>query len=322
MPAAPLGAQSATGIVNLHDTFRHWGYALERPGGRASELARWKNQWSSVSIERNKACIALNGARVWLGFAVSEGNGNAYLRRHDYEHTLLPIMAPRANPASPAPSARPVRHVLLDPGHGGKDPGNTASRFGLMEKTMTLDVALRLKAILEQRGLKVSLTRTTDVYVELVDRAALARKINADLFVSIHFNSTADTSSVSGVESYVLTPQGQHSTNDSRRRATASELRAREPGHKNGPWNILLGYHVHAAMLAKLRAEDRGLRRARFQVLQTATCPAVLVECGFLNNPAEAALVRTGAYREKIAQGIADGIARYQQILNKLVAGR
>ena len=127
---------------------------------------------------------------------------------------------------------------------------------------------------------------------------------------------------MSGVETYVLTPQGQHSTNDSRRRATATELRAQEPGHRNGPWNILLGYHVHAAMLAKLQAEDRGVRRARFQVLQSVSCPAVLVECGFLNNPAEAALVRTGAYREKIAQGIADGIVRYQQVLNKLVAGR
>ncbi|MDR2863332.1 MAG: N-acetylmuramoyl-L-alanine amidase, partial [Puniceicoccales bacterium] len=156
-----------------------------------------------------------------------------------------------------------------------------------------------------------------DVEVPIASRAPLAKRYQADLFVSIHFNS-ASGATANGIETFVLAPQWQYSTNDAKHLAKDAELRAREIGHQNDPWNVLLGYYLHAGLVTKLGAEDRGLRRARFNVLRDAPCPAVLVECGFLNNPAESMRINTPAHREKIAQGIAEGIVRYQQILEHI----
>jgi N-acetylmuramoyl-L-alanine amidase len=311
----PLFPQAASNI-NLNATLQQWSF--EREPSRSTNPARWKSQWNRIEVERDKSFFTLNGSRVWLGAPVSENNGTYLLRRADLDNTLVPLLYPRSTPA--APVAR-VRHVLLDPGHGGKDTGGRNPRLGIDEKTVSFDVARRVKFILEKQGFQVTLTRTQDTFVELSDRVAMAKKIRADLFVCIHFNTAADASSANGIETYVLTPQGQHSTNDAASHsASAAQVRAREIGHQYGPWNTLLGYQVHTSLTRKLGADDRGLRRARFHVLRDAACPAVLVECGFLSNAAESARISTGAHREKIAQGIADGILRYRQITDQLTA--
>ncbi|MDR2862583.1 MAG: N-acetylmuramoyl-L-alanine amidase, partial [Puniceicoccales bacterium] len=188
------GTLSAQGVVNVSETFRKWGFWREAP--HASGSIRWKNRWSNIEVTCDKSVITLSGVRVWLGASVSESAGYYYVRRFDFDRTFLPIVAPRHTPATPA---KRVRHVLLDPGHGGKDAGGENVKLGMKEKTLTLDVARRLKLALEQRGLRVTLTRTQDVEVPIASRAPLAKRYQADLFVSIHFNS-ASGATANGIE--------------------------------------------------------------------------------------------------------------------------
>jgi N-acetylmuramoyl-L-alanine amidase len=140
--------------------------------------------------------------------------------------------------------------------------------------------------------------------VPLARRGASAMEAGADLLVSIHLN-TADTPAAEGVETYVLAAPGQPSTagatGDGRGGAGYRHLRA----------SMLLGYLVHRSVLEKTRAPDRGIRRARFQMLRESPCPAVLVEGGFLSNADEGRKLRKSSYREALAQGIARGIVDF-----------
>jgi N-acetylmuramoyl-L-alanine amidase len=129
------------------------------------------------------------------------------------------------------------------------------------------------------------------------------------LFVSVHFNAVAaNVERVSGTETYTMTPQYQRSASESERDSGDAIA---NPGNVNDHWNSLLGYHMQRAMLADLKTSDRGLKRGRLAVLRLATCPAVLVEAGFLSNTAEAKKISTAAYRQKIAEALADGVRAY-----------
>ncbi|MDR2512730.1 MAG: N-acetylmuramoyl-L-alanine amidase [Puniceicoccales bacterium] len=310
--ALPRAATASSQNVNLNEVFLQW--KLTRVA-LAPSVTQWKNQWISVDVEPNKSYLIINNTRVFTGLPVRLGKGGAnFLSRLDFDNALLPIIAPRNTRDAPA---RRVYHVLIDPGHGGTDLGRI-NKTGMSEKMLNLDVARRLKFILERKKIKVTLTRETDVTIPLEKRAAMAKKIGADLFISIHFNAAENAAEASGIETFVLPPRGQRSTNDTSR--DTRTLYTRYNGHLNNQWNVLLGYHVHAALTGRLKATDRGLRRARFHVLRENTCPAVLVECGFLSNQTEARLINQALHREKIAQGLADGIVRYQTIVGKLAA--
>lgn len=194
-------------------------------------------------------------------------------------------------------------------------------RLKINEKTMTLDTARRLQQVLETMGYRVILTRSDDRQIgpdkvsDLQRRAEIANQAHADLFISLHFNAVeSGANRVTGVEVYTLTPQSQYSTadpekDDDRGAATAY------PGNAMDHWNTVLGYQVYRAMLDELHTDDRGLKRARFAVLRYTTCPAILIESGFLSNDQEARRIATPAYRQKIAEAIADGVQAYGNIL-------
>lgn len=304
---SPLHAQT----ISLNNTLQQWGFS--RDTTPLASTARWKNQWSHITVEKNKPWVLLNNTRVWLNTPVSENRGIFFMHQGDYAHTLQPIVAP-----TPSATAPVVRRILLDPGHGGHDVGTQNTRLGMQEKTFALDVARRVKFILEQQGYQVLLTRDNDTFVELEKRSLLARQTQADLFISIHFNSAAPAATPNGIETFILTPPGHYSSNDSSRKASTAERNAVEPGHRFGEWNALLGYYLQSSLVGKLDAEDRGLRRARFTVLRGLNCPGALVECGFLSNPSEAALIGKPSYRETIAQGIVDGILKYSRVVQQL----
>jgi N-acetylmuramoyl-L-alanine amidase len=179
---------------------------------------------------------------------------------------------------------------------------------------MTLDVALRLKKVLETRGYAVELTRSDDRRVELEERANLAARAKADLFLSIHFNALPPTVAgrVTGSETYVLTPQFQRSSGDEKKDKKA-ELAF--PGNRLDYANAVLGYCLHRQLLTDLRSSDRGFKRARYIVLCYAECPAALVEAAFLSNNAEARRIATPEYRQQIAQAIASGVGAYAATL-------
>ena len=204
-----------------------------------------------------------------------------------------------------------IHTIVLDPGHGGKDPGRQAGR--LQEKKLTLLLAKELSDQLTRAGLKVSLTRKDDAFVELQARPELAQRRGAELFVSLHFNSAdgAGGPGVKGVEVYCLAPAHTSSTNARGEGAGAGGY----PGNRLDARNMLLAYQLQSALVTELRLEDRGVRRARFAVLRSAEMPAVLIEGGFMTNPAEAKNISDANYRRQMAKAIVDGVLAYKRMV-------
>lgn len=254
----------------------------------------------TLYAEYGKEFILVGGVKVMLDDAIGSQRGHLTLSRIDYEKVFVPLFweAPKAA----------VRRIVLDPGHGGKDTGKVNAPHRYNEKAATLDTAARLKILLEKQGFEVVFTRTKDVFVDLDDRPAVAAAAKADLFISLHYNAgpAGDTSS-GGIETYCLTPAGQRSTNAGKSRATTSA----EPGNRFDFANMALAWGIQRRLLTGTGAEDRGVRRARFAVLRTLSCPGVLIEGGFMSSRKEGALIADAAYRQKIAEAVAAGIVDY-----------
>ena len=251
-----------------------------------------------------------------------------------------PPLAPSTPPATPpAPASAPnpitglrLRHgVVIDPGHGGADPGNPGRYFPghLVEKDITLAIGRLLRAELLRRAIAATLTRSTDTLIDLTDRGALC-KAACDLFVSIHVNAMPDgrrADRVSGVETYFLSDA---KTEDQQRVAQVENEAIRfETGTSSaatGPLGFILRdlqvneYLRESAQLARLVQDsaarihpggDRGVQQAGFTVLTTARRPAILVETGFATNRTDGAFLASSLGQHKIASAIADGIVAY-----------
>jgi N-acetylmuramoyl-L-alanine amidase len=225
----------------------------------------------------------------------------------------------------------PAFVVVLDPGHGGEQEG-ALSPSGDREKDLALEISRRIATRLRRQGAKVVLTRTGDIEVPLVNRAAIATAIRADLFVSVHLNSmpTAELRRThAGVETYFLSA----GATDERASAVAARENAdRLAGEPvvdpDDPVSAILAdledqdalagssrlaYAIHDRLVSALGAEDRGVKQAPFYVLAGARMPAVLLEVGFISHEAESALLRTPAYQDRIAAAVADGVAAFRR---------
>lgn len=232
---------------------------------------------------------------------------------------------PASSPPVPSfPQNNKVFRVVIDPGHGGKDPG-AVGRKGTKEKTINLQIAKHLRDLLQQRlHAKVLLTRSQDVFRDLEDRVAFANKQEADLFISIHVNSHPKKS-VQGVEIYHF---GKAS--DPR----ALEVAARENGMKleDGapPWQFIIADKLNDQKIEESRdfawttrnrlvttlrktykIRDHGVKTAPFYVLRFTTIPGILAEVGFLSNPSEEKRLRNTTFQKKLAEGIYRGIHVY-----------
>jgi N-acetylmuramoyl-L-alanine amidase len=305
--------------VSLAELAEHFDYraAWVRPG-----LARTLADKSGVrwKFETNQRDCYFDGVRVFLSLPAVLHRGELWVGRLDVIKTLAPLMRPEAHAAQ---LPEPPRVVVLDPGHGGTDPGKQNLRLKLDEKDMTLDVALRLRKILEARGYTVLMTRTTDTRfanspaVDLPLRAEVANKAKADLFLSIHFNAVdpRDAQRVSGSETYVLTPQFMVSTQPE---SDKSMIPVQNPGNRQDVANVILGYQLHRRLLGELKTSDRGFKRYRLAVLRTLNCPGALVEAAYLSNDTEAARVATPEFRQQIAEAIAAGVGDYAAMLAAL----
>ncbi len=248
--------------------------------------------------------VNINGVKQWLAFPVRVEDGQALVSRLD----LSKIIEPRLRPEL-ITGLQPVTTVVLDPGHGGHDRG-AISRFGF-EKDFALDVALRARILLEKAGYKVVMTRSTDVFIPLEQRPAVANRIANSIFVSIHFNSSNQNADARGFEIYSIAPRGAPATNDSK--PSDRDLRE-EPGNAfELPSGALAGSVFHA-LLGQVPMVDRGLKHARFAVLRLCERPAVLVECGFVSNAAESTLISSGSWRERVANAVVDGVEGYRAL--------
>lgn len=255
----------------------------------------------SVVLTGDSRTAVINGINVWLSHPVVVREDKMLVALQDLRTAIVPLLFPNR-------SAGTVRLVALDPGHGGKDKGYF--RRTQFEKNYTLLLAQEVRNQLILAGLKATLTRSADAYVELSERSDVAKQRKADLFVSLHFNSAGESNhEAKGVEVYCATPVGASSTN------------TRGNGGNRGPvvgnlWNdrsVLLAWHLQKALVTKLGLEDRGVRRARFQVLSEAAMPAVLIEGGFLSHPSESKRIFDAAFRRQMAKAISDGIVAYKR---------
>lgn len=268
--------------------------------GKPNSVLYQKNA-ATVEFVKDAHTATVNGVNVVLSFPVAVDKGTFLVAGMDLEKTVDPLLFPwRADDNK-------IRTIIIDPGHGGKDPGNIFR--GHDEKTYTLLLAIDLSRALQAAGFKTILTRTKDTYVDLDERPALANRRGADLFVSLHFNSSTSRS-VQGAETYCITPVGASSSNAGGRGANYG----RTPANASETESLLLAYEVQKALAKNLGAGDRGVRRARFAVLRDAKMPAILVESGFMSNPGEGAKIFTLAYRKQIAAAITKGILDFQRL--------
>jgi N-acetylmuramoyl-L-alanine amidase len=182
--------------------------------------------------------------------------------------------------AAPA-HARHFRTVVIDPGHGGHDKGG---QWGLVyEKHLALDIATRLENEVKKRGFRTVMTRRSDYFISLPERVRIASRYSDAIFVSVHTNYTWKQG-VSGLETFYHSRQSH-----------------------------ALASYVHSGMMSKVRAVNRGVKFARFYVIRNTTCPSILVEGGFVSNPSERGRMKSAWFRQALAEGIADGIARFRR---------
>lgn len=211
------------------------------------------------------------------------------------------------------------RTVILDPGHGGKDAG--AGHFGLLEKDITLDLALRTAALLRPRGVVVLFTRDTDVFIPLGERSAFANARPNATFVSIHVNASDKNPEATGIETFVLTQK----FSDGERGRTVMEKFSME-GYESMAGRRMLGdlaarcrtrgpelaARLQTSLTGRLAERDRGVKTANLAVLrETYFCTAVLVEVGFLSNERTADRMRTEEWRRQTADAMAEGIVAF-----------
>jgi N-acetylmuramoyl-L-alanine amidase len=268
-----------------------------------------------LKFESKDHAFILDGTRVFLGEATVFNQDSLFVSRIDVIKSVAPLLRP-AEFAAQLPA--PPRLIVLDAGHGGADPGTRNLVMHLDEKNLTLDVVLRLKKLLEGRGYRVILTRSDDSKLaaaqrpDLEQRDEVANRTKADLFLSVHFNSAVAT--VTGTETYVMTPQSEISTGEARDATVDKAF----PGNRLDFANIILGYHLHRSLVTALNSTDRGCKRGRRLVLCFPECPAALVEAAYLSNNTDASRLATPAFRQRIAQALADGIDDYSAELAAL----
>jgi N-acetylmuramoyl-L-alanine amidase len=204
--------------------------------------------------------------------------------------TLLVMLLPcggsyAARASRSSESSGSLTTVVIDAGHGGHDRGGIPGQR-IAEKDMTLDVAQRLRNVLSASGYRVVMTRDSDVFVPLPTRVAIANSYRSAIFVCIHFNAT-QRRSAGGIETYFYSRD-----------------------------SLPLASAIHNSVVGGAPSSNRGVRRRGYYVLRKTNIPAVLVECGFLTNPTEAAYAQTASYRQKLAEEIAAGVRARNSVAN------
>lgn len=346
--ATPAGIVAVSGP----DTLRFWNTSpYFRAGGGLHQLAyatsevdgtffvpeQFFIQWLPAAFPdrfqfRGGALIAGGGSVALASRTVSaqpappEGAREPASREAAPRESTTRETAPRESAET---RARAPRLVVIDPGHGGRDPGKVGAN-GLREKDVTLMVSQRLAAVLEERGYEVHLTRTTDTYVSLYDRPRLANEWKGNrpvaVFLSIHANA-ATASSARGFETFFLS---EARTEDERRVAEMENESLRFDDHTHAMPEagldqvlstlrsdfLMRASHDLAAVVQARMADfhpgpNRGVKRAGFVVLVGTIMPAVLIETAFISNRDDARLLGTQSFQQKIAWGIADSVDEF-----------
>jgi N-acetylmuramoyl-L-alanine amidase len=277
---------------------------------RVNRTVSLRSERRTIRAQAGTSELSINGVRFFTDFPLLNGSNEDLISVMDISKIIEPVLRP-----SRIQKAQKIETVVLDPGHGGADNGASSS-WG-SEKIFTLDVALAARRELIRAGYRVEMTRSTDAAVSLEERVNIANRFPHAVFVSIHFNSSAGGS---GVESFALAPEGVTSNMSSEHHVSAADV-ARHAGNAQDEHNIALTASIHAMVLTRLAAFDRGVKHARFHVLRDVKIPAVLVEGGFISDPSEGQRIATSNYRQRLGVAIAQGIQNYNGAVNYRTQG-
>jgi len=278
--------------VYLKDVAKYYGMNLVK-GRKGCEF---RSRYSRISFTYNKRSANFNGVKINFLHVPFVNKGEPMLSKVDFLSLLDPMLRKGALKHGQ------VRTILIDPGHGGKDTGAIGTRY--REKNIVLAISRKLRNLLKARGYRVHMTRTGDTFPSLHQRTDICAKQKPDLFISIHCNA-AGSKSAKGIETYCMTPSGAPSTSDKKPSYKT------EKGNSFDKNNVRLALEAQRHLLKNTKANDRGVKHARFFVLKNASCPGILVETGFLSNSYEERLLGTSAHQNKIAKGLADAITAY-----------
>ncbi len=267
---------------------------------------------SGASLTHGSRRAVVDNVILWMSQpAMLRGDGTVAAAPADQHATLDPLLRPGKAVRRPGV---PVR-VMLDPGHGGLDPGALTPCRRYRESALVLDIAQRTALHLMRAGVAVRLSRSDDdTTLTLEERVAGAIRWQADLLISIHLNS-AGNASARGLETFALAPRGMRATAQVDWAEMPVDAVARMqrayPGNAQDASNVRLAFCLQRRILQRTGLPDRGVRRARYALLRDAPMAAALVEAGFLSSREDATLLLTSAGRERIARGIAQGVLDY-----------
>src|SRR5687768_3327151 len=282
-PSKAGSAPETTGVTSIFSS----GH-LSRSSHRSSPgTGFWRGFFSAFRMENAMPCVGLVVLAGCLTFVIAP----------DEQPPIDSRISAALDPALPT--------IVIDPGHGGRDVG--ASANGLVEKEVTLDLALRVERLLKTFGFKTKLTRCDDTYLSLAERAAIANQVENSFFVSIHFNKSKFREA-SGVETYYakekVPPEAAWSWIGYFNKPEA-------PGGADNGEN-LAGY-VQTALVNRTETGNRGIKARELYVVRHTRAPAVLIEAGFLSNPFDAQLLAASEYRDRLAAAIVEGVIQFHK---------
>lgn len=296
---APLHAQDASsrwepqtinGIPRVTlETLRSFYKFPPEQHNRSTGTTDISNGRLRISFGPGRRDIAIQGYRLQLVHPLlTDSSGKLLISQLDLTKLIDPILRPCY-----IRNREPVQRVVIDPGHGGIDPGAADTEY--READLTLALALEVENLLKQKGYEVILTRRHNAYVSDRRRADIACAAADSVFISLHLNS--GRSDMHGVQSYIATP--------------APPSSGQMPGNRHDAANTALAFALHSAVIAATGAQDGSIRHARYSLLNSITHPAVIIEAGYATNPDDIAQLSQAAYRHLFAQAVVDGLDTY-----------
>jgi len=321
LPTQNIGGVAYVSLVSLCESEDiAWEYDTF---SRTAHLTKGRHK---INLMVGEKMVLVDDVPQYLKYPVDIYQGTVVLPYKFKEQILDSLFKERYPERKVTLSSTTIKKIVVDAGHGGKDPGTIGKR-GLREKDVNLDIAKRLSKLLRAEGVSVVMTRSSDNFISLERRVDIANNAKADLFVSIHSNANR-VRSLNGLEVYYISPN----VNDSKRALSCAQNSALDLDRacfisspslnlkatlwdmintSNRAESIRLARDVCSVIDNTLNTKVLGIKGAGFYVLKGAHMPAVLIETGFLSNAQEERLMKNGYYRQQIAESIEQGISRY-----------
>ena len=294
--------QRYVSLSQIPQYYREYAFTRSQPTGNVIRFTSNMSHGKTImDFQLGSPNVYMNGVKFNFSFPIVYKDGRYLVSQIDLVKLINPIL----RPSYIDQSAR-VRTVVLDPGHGGRDPG-TVNNYGY-EKDFALKLAQKVRAKLEQVGFHVVMTRYGDQSLELEDRVRIANRTQDAIFVSLHFNSVSG-GGAEGIETFTLSPPGSATFG---RALRTSDLTVRA-GNAKDTSNIALATAIHGRVISRLGAKDRGIKRhSELYVLRGIKHPTILFEGGFMSHPGEALKIKSDTYLDQMAHAIYEGIVVYK----------